>query len=124
MNNKRRMILASQLVTDNEKPAFPIYLTSVEGAGKERTVEPNSDILSFIEYADKISSFNDFGHWELPVFEKIFVIDGIPFTVGEGYGSNEQWDSFMLYASNDYTGDGWWAGAIQRNGHINIWDDA
>ena len=118
------MILASQLdVQADEKPAFPIYLTSVEGAGKERTVEPNSDILSFIEYVDKVSSFNDYiGHWELPIFETIFVIDGIPFTAGEGYGSNEQWDSYMLYA-NDYTGSGWWAGVIQRNGHIGIWDD-
>lgn len=121
--SERRMILASQLgVQANEKPAFPIYLTSVEGAGKERTVEPNSDILSFIEYADKVSSIDNFGYWYFPVSEKIFVIDGIPFSVGEGYGSNEQWDSYQLYAF-DYTGGGWWAGAILRNGHIAIWDD-
>lgn len=119
----RRLLLASQLGGGNELTS-PIYLTSVEGEGKNRTVEPNSDILSFIEYADKASSF-DGNYWELPLSfgDIIFVIDGIPFYVGEGYDSNGQWDSYALYEHSSSTISGWWTGSISRSGHMYIWDD-
>lgn len=121
---RRRALLTSVVVGGSDELPFPIYLTSVEGKGKERTVEPNSDILSFIEYADKVSSFDGF-YWYLPLSydDIIFVIDGIPFSVTTGYDSNGKWNRYSLTCHSSNTVSGWWAGDISRSGYITIWDD-
>lgn len=125
--DRRRSLLAASMQSGEEGGlTFPIYLTSVEGKGKERTIEPNADIFSFIEYANKVSSFDTKGgYWYLPLSNDdiIFVIDGIPFYVNKGYDSNGQWYRYQLYEHSSNTISGWWYGSIERNGYLYIWDD-
>lgn len=124
MDRRRSLLAASMPSGGGGGLTFPIYLTSVEGKGKNRTVEPNSDILLFIEYADKVGRFDSL-YWYLPLSSDdiIFVIDGIPFYVAEGYDSNGQWRRYQLYEHSSNTISGWWYGAIERNGYLYIWDD-
>ena len=105
---------------------FPLYFTSVEGKGKERHVEPNADSLKLVQWLDE-NVWHDGKFWYVPdeyYHDILLYIDGIPWTIGEGYSGNDgKWSSMAIYDHQSNTVSGMWAGSINRDGKIFIYDD-
>ena len=100
-----------------ERPelSFPIMLTSVEGSGYNRTVEPNEQTLALVKYINDNVEFDGYV-WRIPHMAEFIVLDNeITFRTLYGYGSTT-WDYFVAHGGHN----GYWSMAIYPNGNIEV----
>ena len=116
LNRETKGIVMKPNVIAEERPelSFPIMLTSVEGSGYNRTVEPNEQTLALVKYINDNVEFDGYV-WIIPHMDEFIVLDNeITFRTLYGYGSTT-WDNFVaLGGRNNY-----WSIHIYPNGNID-----
>jgi hypothetical protein len=106
------------IVQPKEKPklSFPIMLTSKEGTGYNRTVEPNEQTLALTQYINDNIEF-DGNKWRIPHIDEFIILDNeITFWTLYGYGSTT-WDYFIAHGGRDAS----WSITIYPNGNIVVY---
>ena len=101
-----------------EKPelSFPIMLTSKEGTGYNRTVEPNEQTLALVQYINDNIEF-DGNKWRIPHINEFIILDNeITFQSLYGFGSTTTWDYFIAHGGRDMS----WVMNINPNGNIVV----